>query len=142
MVRGARRRSFCCSGVCSRQTSTGGPQSFLKAGTASTNIRSTRRRVVHAPDMPARLVRSAVVLKPSTLLRFHQALKRRKYRLLFSPTNGAGVEADNVLMYSYTLRTLERNRMLVLPRRANRLSRETVSFRPLASISKRLVPHV
>jgi putative transposase len=27
---------------------------------------------------PARLVRSAVVLKPSTLLRFHQALKNRK----------------------------------------------------------------
>jgi putative transposase len=35
---------------------------------------------------PARLVRSAVVLKPSTLLRFHRALKDRKYRLLFSPT--------------------------------------------------------
>jgi transposase InsO family protein len=34
---------------------------------------------------PARLVRSAIVLKPSTLLRFHQALKNRKYSLLFSP---------------------------------------------------------
>jgi putative transposase len=34
----------------------------------------------------ARLVRSAVVLKPSTLLHFHQALKNRKCRLLFSPT--------------------------------------------------------
>ncbi len=35
---------------------------------------------------PARLVRSAVVLKPSTLLHFHKALKNRKYRRLFSPT--------------------------------------------------------
>src|SRR5712664_161511 len=34
---------------------------------------------------PGRLIRSAIVLKPSTLLRLHQALKNRKYRLLFSP---------------------------------------------------------
>ena len=32
---------------------------------------------------PARVLRSAIVLKPSTLLHFHQALKKRKYRLLF-----------------------------------------------------------
>ena len=31
-----------------------------------------------------RLIRSAIVLKPSTLLRLHQALTKRKYRLLFS----------------------------------------------------------
>src|SRR5260370_14302729 len=34
---------------------------------------------------PNRLIRSAIILKPSTLLHFHQALKKRKYRLLFSP---------------------------------------------------------
>src|SRR5262245_62405022 len=34
---------------------------------------------------PARVVRSAVVLKPSTLLHFHSLLRRRKYRKLFSP---------------------------------------------------------
>jgi transposase InsO family protein len=34
--------------------------------------------------IPRRLLRAAVVIKPSTLLRFHQALKMRKYRLLFS----------------------------------------------------------
>ncbi len=33
---------------------------------------------------PRRLLRVAVVIKPSTLLRFHQALIKRKYRLLFS----------------------------------------------------------
>jgi putative transposase len=32
---------------------------------------------------PARLIRSAVVLKPSTLLSLHHALRNRKYRLLF-----------------------------------------------------------
>lgn len=34
---------------------------------------------------PSRLVRSAVVLKTSTLLAFHAALVKRKYRQLFSP---------------------------------------------------------
>lgn len=33
---------------------------------------------------PRRIARSAIVIKPSTLLRLHAALKRRKYRLLFS----------------------------------------------------------
>ncbi len=33
---------------------------------------------------PHRLLRAAVAIKPSTLLRFHQALVRRKYHLLFS----------------------------------------------------------
>ena len=35
---------------------------------------------------PSRLVRVAIVLKPSTLLRFHRALTTRKYRRLFSST--------------------------------------------------------
>ena len=35
---------------------------------------------------PSRLVRAAIVLKPSTLLRFHRALTTRKYRRLFSST--------------------------------------------------------
>jgi putative transposase len=38
---------------------------------------------------PNRLVRSAIVLKPSTLLNFHRTLVHRKYRLLFSPKRRA-----------------------------------------------------
>jgi hypothetical protein len=34
---------------------------------------------------PARLLRSAIVLQPSTLMAFHRALVNRKYRLLFAP---------------------------------------------------------
>lgn len=34
---------------------------------------------------PSRIRKSAVILRPSTLFRFHQYLVRRKYRLLFSP---------------------------------------------------------
>ncbi|MHB8623625.1 MAG: helix-turn-helix domain-containing protein [Sulfuricaulis sp.] len=33
---------------------------------------------------PQRLLQAAVVIKPATLLKFHQALIKRKYRLLFS----------------------------------------------------------
>jgi len=33
---------------------------------------------------PRRWLRAAVAIKPATLLRFHQALIKRKYRLLFS----------------------------------------------------------
>ncbi|MCU1335415.1 MAG: hypothetical protein JWO19_996 [Bryobacterales bacterium] len=37
---------------------------------------------------PQRVPRSAVALKPSTLLHLHSLLRRRKYRLLFSPKRG------------------------------------------------------
>ena len=36
---------------------------------------------------PTRLIRSAIVLKPSTILTFHRALVSRKYHLLFTPKN-------------------------------------------------------
>ena len=34
---------------------------------------------------PLRLIRCAIVIKPSTIISFHQALVKRKYRLLFAP---------------------------------------------------------
>ena len=37
---------------------------------------------------PRRIVREAIIIKPSTLLSFHSALKNRKYRLLYSPRGG------------------------------------------------------
>jgi len=37
---------------------------------------------------PRRIARSAISIKPSTLLSFHNALKKRKYRLLSSPGGG------------------------------------------------------
>ncbi len=36
---------------------------------------------------PTRLLRSAIVLKPSTLLGLHQAMRKQKYRMLFSPNH-------------------------------------------------------
>jgi len=37
---------------------------------------------------PRRIPRSAIIIKPIILLRFNAALKKRKYRLLYSPRNG------------------------------------------------------
>jgi len=37
---------------------------------------------------PARILRSAIVLKPSTLLHLHNLFRKRKYRMLFSPQRG------------------------------------------------------
>ena len=37
---------------------------------------------------PKRIVGAAIIIKPSTLLSFHNALKKRKYRLLYSPGGG------------------------------------------------------
>jgi hypothetical protein len=34
---------------------------------------------------PHRLLRAAIIIKPSTLLRFHEAIRQRKYRLLYAP---------------------------------------------------------
>ncbi len=49
------------------------PRDRIIAGLCATFIR------------PTRLLRSAIVLRPSTILSFHRALVKRKYRELFSP---------------------------------------------------------
>jgi hypothetical protein len=52
------------------------------------NLRATDRIIAGLRTLfmrPARVVRSAIVLKPSTLLRLHSVLRQRKYRMLFSP---------------------------------------------------------
>jgi hypothetical protein len=56
------------------------------------NLRSSDRLVAGLCALlirPARLIRSAIVLKPSTLLSLHRTLRNRKYRLLFSSNEGA-----------------------------------------------------
>ena len=53
----------------------------------SPNLRTSDRLVAGLCALlvrPPRLIRAAIVLKPSTLWSLHQALRNRKYRLLFS----------------------------------------------------------
>jgi len=57
----------------------------------ATNLTTQDRTVLGFLSLflnPRRLARSAVIIKPSTLLSFHDALKKRKYRLLYSPRGG------------------------------------------------------
>ena len=52
------------------------------------NLRSSDRIIVGLCTLlirPVRVLRSAVVLKPATLLNFHKMLVKQKYTLLFSP---------------------------------------------------------
>ena len=52
------------------------------------NLRATDRIIAGLCTLfmrPARVLRSAILLKPSTLLHLHSVLRQRKYRMLFSP---------------------------------------------------------
>src|SRR5215468_4045199 len=52
------------------------------------NLRSSDRIIAGLCTLmmrPARVLRSAIVLKTSTLLHFHKIVIQQKYRLLFSP---------------------------------------------------------
>src|SRR5215475_14354752 len=54
----------------------------------ATNLCATDRIIAGLCTLfmrPARVLRSAILLKPSTLLHLHRALCNRKYRMLFSP---------------------------------------------------------
>src|ERR1700682_2855964 len=62
---------------------------FNRSRQRSPNLRLADRIVAGVCALlmrPGRLIRSAIVLKPSTLLSLHRALTKRKYRLLLSPT--------------------------------------------------------
>ncbi len=61
---------------------------------------------------PGRLVRSAVVLKTSTLLAFHAALVKRKYRHLFSPKRRSkpGPKGPSPELIAAIVETKNRNR--------------------------------
>ena len=53
------------------------------------NLRASDRLLAGVCSLfirPTRVVRSAIVLKPSTILDFHRHLRTRKYRVLCSPT--------------------------------------------------------
>jgi putative transposase len=58
------------------------------------NLRLTDRIIASLCTLflrPARILRSAIVLKPSTFLQLHKVLRKRKYRMLFSAEAGIGL---------------------------------------------------
>jgi putative transposase len=72
----------------------------------------------------ARLLRSAVVLKPSTLLHLHYVMKKRKYRLLFSPKESQrpGPKGPTKKLIDAVVEMKRRNPMWGCPRIAEQMT--------------------
>jgi len=88
---------------------------------------------------PGRVVRSAIVLKPSTILAFHAALVKRKYRLLFSPKrcNKPGPRGPSPELIEAIVETKRRN-----PRWGCRRIAQQISFTFGVNIDKDVVRRV
>jgi len=73
---------------------------------------------------PARLIRSAVVLKPSTLLSLHRTLRNRKYRLLFSSKrrHKPGPKGPSRELIEAIVQTKQRNPTWGCPRIAQQIA--------------------
>src|SRR5215468_1535935 len=66
---------------------------------------------------PARVLRSAIVVKPSTLLHLHSVLCKRKYRMLFSPghRHRPGPKGPNKDLIEAVVAMKQRNPGWVIP---------------------------
>ena len=73
---------------------------------------------------PKRIVRAAIIIKPSSLLRFHSALKKRKYRLLYSPRGGRkpGPKGPSKEVVDAVVSMKQRNPRFGCPRIAQQIS--------------------
>ena len=73
---------------------------------------------------PRRLLNVAVAVRPATLLRFHRALVRRKYRLLFSgrPRCRPGPKGPSDELIAVILEVKRRNPRFGCPRIAQQVS--------------------
>jgi len=96
----ARKASYLRGALKVRYDSLVGGESLEKWGAHSCQLRILNRGRKRAPNLSAgerfiaglctllmnqaRVLRSAIVLKPSTLLHLHHVLAKRKYRILFS----------------------------------------------------------
>jgi hypothetical protein len=72
----------------------------------------------------ARVLRSAIALKPSTLLHLHSVLRKRKYRMLFSPVRGRrpGPKGPNKALIDAVVAMKRRNPTWGCPRIAQQIA--------------------
>ena len=72
---------------------------------------------------PKRIARSAIIIKPSTLLRFHTAFKKRKYQLLFSTgSRKAGPKGPSKEVIHAIVEMKKRNPRFGCPRIAQQIN--------------------
>ena len=93
----------------------------------SPNLRSSDRLVAGLCALlirPARLIRSAIGLKPSTLLSLHQILRNRKYHLLFSSKRRGrpGPKGPSQELIEAVVQTKRRNPSWGCPRIAQQMA--------------------
>ena len=93
----------------------------------SPNLRTSDRLVAGLCALlirPARLICSAIVLKPSTLLNFHQVMRNRKYRLLFSSKyrGKPGPKGPNKELIEAVVQMKQRNPAWGCPRIAQQIA--------------------
>lgn len=95
-----------------------------RSGTQSRRVGSLDWWIVLVFVKPRRLVRTAIAFKPSTLLNLHSVLIRRKYRLLFSPKQGAkpGPKWPDPNITRAVLQMKQRNPMWGCPRIAEQIN--------------------
>lgn len=88
---------------------------------------------------PGRLILSAVVLKPSTLLAFHRALVKRKYQLLVSPKRRGkpGPKGPSPGLIAAIVAMKQKN-----PRFGSRRFAQKISFIFGVEVDKDVVPRV
>src|SRR5262249_12451851 len=94
------------------------------------NVESNRRRLPPSCSgstlfmRPARVLRSSIVLKPSTLLHLHSVLRQRKYRMLFSPRHlrRPGAKGPNKDLIEAVMAMKRRNPRWGCPRIAQQIS--------------------
>ena len=91
------------------------------------NLRETDRLAAGLLTLlmrPARILRSAIVLKPSTLLHLHNLLRKRKYRRLFSPQRGRrpGPKGPNQELIDAVVAMKRRNPRWGCPRIAQQIA--------------------
>ena len=74
---------------------------------------------------PRRLSKVAVIIKSSTLLKFHEALKKHKYRLLFSPRRKGkpGPKGPSLELVQVIVEMKRRNPRFGCPRIAQQISK-------------------
>ena len=87
--------------------------------------------------LPSRLFRSAIVVKPSTLLGLHRALSKRKYRLLFSQNRRRkpGPKGPSTELIRAVVEMKQRNPNWGCPRIAQQIAVEfSVLVRPGARV--------
>lgn len=89
---------------------------------------------------PRRFTRSAIIIKPSTLLSFHNALRNRKYRLLYSARGGTkpGPKGPSKEVIKAIVEMKQRNPCYGCPRIAQQINLSV----PNRAIAPRATPKI